>query len=187
MFQGLKPFLFIMITDIFGLVSMVSFLFPNNFLLFLCLIFSFLAFSSDFISCSLKERTLTLTYSHWFLSLLPIDIITVIIMNCFTFFFSFSYFCFSVVREGKANDEDILFIARLNSYYPIWFSSYLSQLPLYLRILSPVSFKGPVSTLLPISLQYHISLLGVLNHNFIPLDHPSMHFQKQVLNDLICW
>ena len=82
---------------------------------FLCLIHSFLAFSFGFISCSLKESTLTFPYSHGSLSLLPIDIITIIVINCFRLLsFFLLYFCFSVVREGKANvDEDTFFIARL--------------------------------------------------------------------------
>ena len=58
-----------------------------------------------------------LTYSHLCLSLLPVDIITIIIMNCFRYTFFFPFYIsnfFLIVREGKANvGEDILFIARL--------------------------------------------------------------------------
>lgn len=147
--SGLRPFLFIMITYIFGHISWFSFYFP----IFFCFSMPYsplLAFSFDFISCSLKESTLTFP-SHGSLSLLPIDIITIIVMNCFRLLFPL-YFCFSVVREGRANvDEDTFFFCQTYSYYPIWFSSYLSQLQLYVRILTLVWAKVPMSTLLPIS------------------------------------
>lgn len=94
-FRGLDHFCLLWLLIYLDIFLWFSFYFPIIFC-FSSLIFSFLAFSFEFISCSLKESTLTLTYSHWSLFLLPIDIITIIIMNCFLL--SFSPFCISVFQ-----------------------------------------------------------------------------------------
>lgn len=109
-------------------------------------------------------------------------------MNCFRLL-SFS-FCISVFQLlGRAEQMLMRTHSSLPDLQLLPYLIFFVSLPtsIICKNFNPSEFQGTNEHITAHLLQYHISLLGVLSHNFVPLDHPSMHFQKQVLNELICW
>lgn len=138
-------------TYFYGLV----FYFPI-FSAFLCLIHLFLLLLSPLtlISCSFKGKYINISYSHGSLSLLPYWHYHTIVMNCFriTFFFPFVFLFFSWGQCRAKCWWGHILLCQTYSYLPYLIPLRISPNSPYVRILTLVSFKAPMSTHGPSSL-----------------------------------